>query len=98
MLGDKISATEALQMGMLYKVFNEASFKEESQKIAQTLAKMPTQALAYIKQALNASATNSISAQLKLEDELQQKAASTNDFKEGVQAFLEKRPPIYHGN
>ena len=97
MLGDKISATDALQMGMLYKVFDEQSFELESKKIATTLSKMPTKALGYIKQALNASATNTLTQQLALEDELQQKAAATNDFKEGVNAFLEKRLPLYRG-
>ena len=97
MLGDKISATDALQMGMLYKVFDEQSFELESKKIATTLSQMPTKALGYIKQALNASATNTLTQQLALEDELQQKAAATNDFKEGVNAFLEKRLPLYRG-
>ncbi len=97
MLGDKISASDALQMGMLYKVFDESTFEIESKKIAVTLSQMPTKALGYIKQALNASATNNITQQLALEDELQQKAAATNDFKEGVNAFLEKRMPIYKG-
>jgi len=97
MLGDKVTATDALQMGMLYKVFDESLFEIESKKIATTLSQMPTKALGYIKQALNASATNNLTQQLALEDELQQKAASTNDFKEGVNAFLEKRLPVYKG-
>ena len=98
MLGDKVDAEEAHKMGMLYKVFDDSVFIDETKKIAATLAQMPTKALAYIKQALNASATNTISQQLALEDELQQKAAATNDFKEGVAAFLAKRAPIYQGN
>ncbi len=97
MLGDKVAAADALQMGMLYKVFDENNFEAESKKIAATLAGMPTKALGFIKQALNASATNTITQQLALEDSLQQQAADTNDFKEGVQAFLEKRIPIYQG-
>lgn len=97
MLGDKVSAAEALQMGMLYKVFEEEVFETESKKLALQLATMPTKALGYIKQALNASATNTIQSQLALEDELQQKAAATADFKEGVDAFLAKRAPQYKG-
>lgn len=97
MLGDKVAAADALQMGMLYKVFDENNFEAESKKIAATLAGMPTKALGFIKQALNASATNTITQQLALEDSLQQQAAATKDFKEGVQAFLEKRIPIYQG-
>lgn len=98
MLGDKVSATEALQMGMLYKIFEDEIFETESKKLAIQLATMPTKALGYIKQALNASATNDIQSQLALEDELQQKAAATADFKEGVEAFLAKRAPQYKGN
>lgn len=97
MLGDKVTATEAERMGMIYKVFSDNSFKEESIKIAATLAALPTKGLSFIKQALNNSLFNNLEQQLQTEDELQQKAASTYDFKEGVQAFLEKRQPIFKG-
>ncbi len=97
MLGDKISAADALQMGMLYKVFNDDIFAEESKKIAATLSQLPTKALAYIKHALNYSHVNNLETQLHLEDEYQQKAADTRDFKEGVNAFLEKRQPKFTG-
>ena len=97
MLGDKVSATDALQVGMLYKVFSDDTFADESKKIAVTLAQMPTKALAYIKHALNKSVSNNLEQQLALEDEYQQKAAATHDFKEGVAAFLEKRSPNFKG-
>lgn len=97
MLGDKVSVTDALQMGMLYKVFSDDSFAEETKKLAATLALMPTKALAYIKHALNHSLSYNLEEQLLLEDRYQQKAAATADFKEGVQAFLEKRVPNFKG-
>lgn len=98
MLGDKVSATAAWEMGMLYKVYTDDSFAKESLALATTLAAMPTMALSYIKQALNHSLTNTLENQLAAEDQLQQKAAGTEDFKEGVQAFLEKRMPVFKGN
>lgn len=98
MLGDKVTAEEAERLGMLYKVFADEEFTDSSKNIAATLAQMPTKALAYIKHALNQSASNDLEAQLQLEDVYQQKAADTDDFKEGVQAFLEKRAPQFKGS
>lgn len=97
MMGDKISTSEALQMGMLYKVFSNETFIEESKNIALTLANMPTKGLAYTKFVLNQSMNNSLEEQLKLEDEYQRKAAATNDYSEGVNAFIEKRKPTFIG-
>ncbi len=97
MLADKVSSTEAEKMGMIYKVFADDVFENESLRIAETLAHMPTQALAYTKQLLNISLSNDLEQQLKAEDTFQQKAAATNDFKEGIKAFLEKRSPVFKG-
>lgn len=97
MMGDKIPAAEAERMGMLYKVFNDESFSTESKNIALMLAKMPTKGLGYTKQVLNQSASNSLETQLLLEDEFQQKAGVTKDFKEGVNAFIEKRAAQFTG-
>jgi 2-(1,2-epoxy-1,2-dihydrophenyl)acetyl-CoA isomerase len=97
MLGDKISASLAEQWGMIYKVFAEEDFVFESKKIATSLSQMPTKGLAYTKQILSLSMTNSLEQQLLAEDEYQQKAANTHDFKEGIQAFLEKRAPQFKG-
>jgi 2-(1,2-epoxy-1,2-dihydrophenyl)acetyl-CoA isomerase len=97
MLGDKISAEEADRMGMIYKVLATETFAETSRVLAGTLAQLPTRALALTKHAFNYSAVNSLEAQLLLEDDLQQKAAKTKDYGEGVRAFLEKRPASFKG-
>lgn len=97
MLGDKVSATEAEELGMVYKVFEDQKFNEAALSIAATLAKMPTQGLAYTKQALQGSLKNNLEQQLETEDKLQRLAGATADFKEGIAAFLEKRIPIYQG-
>lgn len=97
MLGDKVSAVEAEKMGMIYRVFPAENFWEEAKKIAETLSQMPTKALALTKQLLNASLKNSLDEQLKLESVYQIEAAQTDDYNEGVQAFIEKRKPEFTG-
>jgi len=97
MTGDKVTAAEAEKMGMIYKVFANEIFEEESKKLAVALAAMPTKALAYTKHALNNAFTNSWEEQLLLEDEYQQKAASTEDYNEGITSFLEKRAATFKG-
>ena len=97
MTGDKVAATDAEKMGMIYKVFEDGIFEEESKKLAQTLSQMPTKGLAFTKHALNESYFNQWEEQLALEDQYQQKAAATDDYNEGIASFLEKRPPVFKG-
>ncbi len=97
MLGDKVPAVEAEKMGMLYKVFADDQLMEEAGKIASVLSGMPTRGLAFTKQVLNLSVNNTFEDQLQDEDVFQQRAAQTTDFKEGVNAFLEKRTPLFKG-
>lgn len=98
MLGDKVSAQEAYNFGMIYKLYPFAFFDEEVMSFATTLAQMPTKAIGLTKRLLNQSLNNNLEQQLTLEGNLQIEASSTNDFKEGIQAFIEKRKPEFKGN
>jgi 2-(1,2-epoxy-1,2-dihydrophenyl)acetyl-CoA isomerase len=97
MTGDKVSALEAERLGMIYKVIDDTTFAEEAYTQALMLAQMPTQGLAFTKIALNNSIHATLHEQLLEEDRLQRKAASTSDYKEGINAFLEKRKATFTG-
>jgi 2-(1,2-epoxy-1,2-dihydrophenyl)acetyl-CoA isomerase len=97
MLGDKVSADEAEKLGMIYKVFGVEEFETEVRKLAETMAKMPTRALGMTKRLLNRSLSNDLNTQLELESKLQIEAAQSEDYSEGVNAFVEKRKPIFRG-
>ena len=97
MTGDKITATDAERIGMIYKVFSDETFEKESFSLAIKLALMPTKALALTKTALNISMQNTFCEQLIQEDSLQSTAAATKDYKEGINAFIEKRKAVFIG-
>lgn len=97
MLGDKLSAGEAERIGMIYEALPDEGFGEKSMEVARRLSLMPTKGLGYTKRALNHSLSNSLERQLAVEDELQSAAGQTEDYKEGVNAFLEKRKPVFKG-
>ena len=98
MTGDKVSASDAEKMNMIYKAVGDEDFENELYKFANQIAKMPTRGLGLTKKAINASFSNDLTSQLALEEVLQTEAGQTYDFKEGVNAFLEKRAPEFKGN
>jgi 2-(1,2-epoxy-1,2-dihydrophenyl)acetyl-CoA isomerase len=96
-LADRISAEDAKSFGLVWQVCEDDALQTQAREMAAKLASMPTRAYAMIKEALNDSHQRDLPAQLELEAELQMKAAKTEDFREGVAAFLQKRPPQFKG-
>jgi 2-(1,2-epoxy-1,2-dihydrophenyl)acetyl-CoA isomerase len=97
MTGEKVAAADAVAMGMIYKSFADDVFEAEARKMATMLAQMPTRGIGLTKRLLNSTYNHSIEGQLDMEMRTQVIAGSTHDFKEGVQAFLEKRKPVFKG-
>ena len=95
--GEKVMADDAVKMGMIYKSFADESFEADSIALAEKLAQMPTQGIALTKQLMNKSFENTLTQQLEEEMRYQVAAGNTQDFKEGVAAFLEKRKANFRG-
>jgi len=95
--GDKMSAKEAEALNMIYKAVEAETYETFTADFVSKLALMPTRALALTKKAVQESWNNTLSEQLNLELALQVEAGNTEDFKEGVQAFLDKRKPNFTG-
>ena len=95
--GDAVSATRAVQIGMINYAVPADQLLAEAHKMAAKLAAGPTGSIGRIKRMLNASFSNDLAQQLALEHECQIESGKSNDFKEGVAAFFEKRPPNFTG-
>ncbi|MFN3917867.1 MAG: enoyl-CoA hydratase-related protein [Flavobacteriales bacterium] len=96
-LANKIKAAEAKSMGMIYEVLPDEQLKESVLNFAKEMAQKPTKGLGLTKRALNLSLFNNLEDQLEVEKQLQAEAGKTYDNKEGINAFLEKRKPIFKG-
>lgn len=97
LLDEKITPQKAVEMGLIYQTVEADRLIDESQKICQKLASMPTKGFGLYKQAVNQSLQNNLEEQLGLEADLQTEAGHTHDYHEGVKAFLDKRRPKFEG-
>ena len=97
LLGNRLSAEQAEQWGLIYRCVDDAELRNEALTLARHLATQPTYGLALIKRSLNASLSNTFDEQLELEKDLQRLAGRSEDYREGVSAFIEKRTPSFKG-
>jgi 2-(1,2-epoxy-1,2-dihydrophenyl)acetyl-CoA isomerase len=97
LLSTRLSAEEAERWGLIWKAVDDQRLMEEAAQVAGALAAGPTRGYGLIKKAMHASAGNSLDAQLDLERDLQREAGFSEDYREGVAAFMQKRKPTYKG-
>ena len=97
MTAEKVAGADAVAMGMIFKCYADDVFEAESKKMATTRAQMPTKGIGLTKKLLNSSYDNTLEEQLDMEKHVQIQAGGTDDFREGVLAFLEKRKPVFKG-
>jgi 2-(1,2-epoxy-1,2-dihydrophenyl)acetyl-CoA isomerase len=97
LLGDRLAAEQAAAWGLIWAVVDDDRLAEEALALARRLAEGPTLALAAIKRAIHAAATQTLDAQLDLERDLQRELGRSHDYAEGVRAFMEKRPARFRG-
>lgn len=97
MLDEKITAEQAVEYGLIYRSVPHDLLEKEVLAICEKLAQMPTKGFGLYKEAINRSFTNTLDQQLEAEAELQAKAGNTRDYKEGIDAFLNKRKPEFKG-
>jgi len=97
MLGDKLDAGRAKEWGLIYDVVPGAMLAQVSLEMATRLADMPTRGLGLTKRGFNAGLSNDLETHLALEEELQREAGQSEDYAEGVRAFMEKRKPTFKG-
>ncbi|KOO03480.1 2-(1,2-epoxy-1,2-dihydrophenyl)acetyl-CoA isomerase PaaG [Vibrio nereis] len=97
LLGDKVTASQAQEWGMIWQCVEDEALIETAMSVANHLATQPTKGLGFIKHALNHSSENSLDDQLNMEKDLQRLAGQTDDYREGIAAFFDKRAPEFKG-
>ena len=98
MLGEKLTAEKAEDWGLIWKCVDDGDLAQEARKLAVHFSTAPTKGLAYTKQALAASGANTLPQQLALEARMMSDLGNSDDYREGVAAFMEKRAPQFKGH